>query len=62
VTDFGSNFSVSLPPCARAENGFGTTVFGASKVLTLSTLAAVKVSPMADLAVTPLKFVSASTA
>ena len=42
--------------------GFGTTVFGASKVLTLSTFGAVRVSPLADFAVMPVRLVSISTA
>ena len=47
VTDFGSSLSTSLPSCAVADTGFGTTAFGASKVLTLSTFGAVRVSPTA---------------
>ena len=50
VTDFGSNFSDSLLSCNLADMGFGTTVLGASKVLTLSTFGAVSVSPNSRLA------------
>ena len=54
VTDLGSSFRVTFPPCTVAETGFGLTVFGASKVLTLSTFGAVSVSPAADLPVYPV--------
>ena len=47
-----------MPPCTFAETGFGTTVCGASKVLTLSTFGAVKVSPETDVAVTPDRLAS----
>ena len=61
MTDFGSSFRISLPPCTFAEMDFGTTVLGASNVLTLSTFGAVRVSPAADLAVMPAKLASIST-
>src|SRR5215213_9819631 len=61
VTDLGSSLRVSLPPCTFAETGFGATVFGASKVFTLSTFGAVNVSPAADLALTPAKLAPTST-
>src|SRR3954447_23366706 len=41
--------------------GFGLTVLGASKVLTLSTLGATSVSPAADLAVMPVRLKSILT-
>ena len=47
-----------MPPWTFAEIGFGTTVLGASKVLTLSTLGAVRVSPAADLGVMPARLAS----
>ena len=50
VTDFGASCSDSFRPATFAEIGFGATVFGASKVLTLSTFGAVSVSPAADFA------------
>src|SRR6516162_9313037 len=62
VTDFGSSFTVNLPPSTLADTGLGTTSFGASNVFTLSTLAAVNVSPEADLGTAPLKLASTSTA
>src|ERR1035438_2466987 len=61
LTDLGSSFNVSLPPWAFAEIGFGTTVLGASKVLMLSTLGAVRVSPDAAFALVPTRFNSTST-
>ena len=60
VTDLGSSWRASLPPWIFAETGLGATVSGASKVLTLSTLGAVSVSPTADLAVTPPRLTSIS--
>ena len=42
---------VNLPFWNFADIGLGMTVFGASKVLTLSTCGAVSVSPDAELAV-----------
>ena len=62
VTDFGSSFRASLPPCTFAETGFGTTVLGAAKVLMLSTFGAVSVSPAADFAVMPDRVASTSHA
>ena len=61
MTDLGSSFRVTLSPCTFAEIGFGVTVFAASKVLTLSTFGAVRVSPLADLAVMPARSASTST-
>ncbi len=61
VTDLGGKVKTSLPPSAFAEIAFGTTVFGASKVLTLSTFGAVSVSPTADLAAMPVTLASIST-
>ena len=58
VTDLGSSVRASVAPCTFAAIGFGTTVLGASKVLTLSTLGAVRVSPAADLGVTPARLAS----
>lgn len=43
------------------EMAFGMTVLGASKLLMLSTLGAVRVSPEADLAVLPAGLASTST-
>jgi len=60
VTDFGSSFTESLPPSTLAEPGFGATALGCSKVLTLSTLGAVSVSPTADFAVMPFRLTSIS--
>src|SRR3954468_988602 len=37
VTDFGLRFSVNFPSTTVPDTGFGTTVFGAANVLTLST-------------------------
>lgn len=45
VTDAGPNSSVIAPPVRLAVTGFGTTVFGASNVLTLSIFGAANVSP-----------------
>ena len=45
VTDAGPNSSVIAPPVRWAVTGFGTTVFGASNVLTLSIFGAANVSP-----------------
>src|SRR6266496_1476522 len=61
VTDLGSALKISLPFCTLTDIGFGATVFGASKVLTVSTFSAVRVSPTADLAVTPSRLASIST-
>src|SRR5439155_4701184 len=61
VTDLGSALRISLPFCTFTEIGFGATVFGASKVLTLSTFGAVRGSPAADLGVTPATVASIST-
>ena len=47
---YGFRRQCQSQPCrsdAVAEIGFGTTVFGASKVFTLSTFGAVSVSPLA---------------
>ena len=43
VTDLGSSFKVIVPPSTFPEIGLGTTVFGDSKVFTLSTFGAVSV-------------------
>ncbi len=59
VTDLGYNLRDSLPSWASTAAGFGTTVFGDSKVLTLSTFGAVNVSAVADSALTAA--MSAST-
>ncbi len=61
VTDLGASVSHSFPACTFAVTGFGATVSGASKVLTLSTLGAVSVSPVADFAAMPLRLASIST-
>src|SRR5256712_11519374 len=61
VTDLGSALRISLPFCTFTEIGFGATVFGASKVLTLSIFGAVRISPAADLAATPARLASIST-
>src|SRR5262249_55220900 len=53
VTDLGASRRANLPFCVVAEMGLGATVLGVSKVFTLSTLGAVRVSPEADLARTP---------
>src|SRR5581483_9824046 len=52
VTEAGASFITSLPPEAFIETAFGVTVFGASKVLTLSIFGAASVWPVA-LAILP---------
>src|SRR4029079_15294629 len=61
VTDLGSSLMINLPFWIFAVIGFGVTVFGASKVFTLSTVGAVSVSPCTVLALRPGMFTSIST-
>ena len=58
VTEFGSSESATLPPRSITAAGFGETVRGEPKLLTLSTFGAVSVSSLAVLALMPI---SAST-
>jgi len=61
VTDLGSSVRASVPPWTLAETGLGTTVLGASKLFTLSTLGAVSVSPAAALGVRTARVASTAT-
>ena len=53
MTDFGASVRNTFPPWTFAATGVGATTWGASKVLTLSTFGAVRVSPRAALAAIP---------
>lgn len=59
--DLGPSFRVTLLSWTRAATVLGATAVDASKVLTLSTLGAVRVSPTADLTLIPARLASIST-
>src|SRR5437879_4518581 len=61
VTDFGASVRNTFPSWTFAATGVGATTWGASKVLTLSTFGAVRVSPRAALAAIPATDASIAT-